>query len=69
MCTNIKEGSDCSSDAFMSGKPEEAKPSAANMCLAGQRAFNRFLFPLLMGSHSTCCYNTKIDKTGLEEGH
>lgn len=53
----------------MSAKLEEVKPSEANMCLAGQRAFNRFLFPLLMGSYSTCCYITKIDKTGLQEGH
>ena len=48
----------------MPGKPAKTNPSAATMCFTGQRAFNRFLFALLIVSHSTLCYNTKTDRDG-----
>ena len=54
----------CSWDKFISGKLLKTKASAANMCFTRQWAFHRFLFALVIKSHSTWCYNTKKDWDG-----
>lgn len=59
----------CSSDKFMPGKLAKTKPAAATMCLIGQWAFNRFLFAILIVSHSTSCYNRKTGWDGPGRGN
>lgn len=56
-------------DTFMSGKPVETKPSAANMCIIRQWALNRFLLALLIASHSTAVTIQRRAEMGLEGGH
>lgn len=48
----------------MPGKPVKTKPSAASMCYSGQWAFNRFLFVLLIVSHSTWGNRIETDWNG-----